>query len=189
MHWRGFRLTVFGASFLVAATVITGAHFAWRTGAVQRPLESALLQVPGVESVEVRGKRGTQIITVTLGPVPDLAATYQSVVATIEDSLPRDDYRLEVLDRRDPVLDEIYHRLHFSLMEAAQRGTFSAMADTVARETDRAGLDLARVSVDHHRIYLQLHLGEAYRYDVVPRLNTDAGAQGGWFSRTRGGGP
>ncbi|MBC7107134.1 MAG: hypothetical protein H5T97_14490, partial [Firmicutes bacterium] len=84
-------------------------------------------------------------------------------------------FRLELRDRRNAPLEEVWYRSQYSVYQAAADGNFPAMAETVEREAERAGAR-ARVFVDDANIYVQLGQGEAYLYAVVPRTGARAAA-------------
>lgn len=169
------------AAFAVTAALLFGARTAWQARQVDRPLLAALEAVPGVEAVRAGRTAGVRVFEVTLGPVTDLQRTYRALDRTIADRLgaPATAYRLTVRDDRDEALEAVFFRIHFAVYEAAARSTFTDLAAVVAALDPADGVDRAEVRVDGRRIYLQLHRGDRYLYEVVPRTSPGAGASGG----------
>jgi hypothetical protein len=58
-------------------------------------------------------------------------------------------------------------RIHIE--EALATGSFYAMAQAIDEEAKEAGLDRWSVGVDSEYVYVQLHKGESYLYEIIPR--------------------
>lgn len=140
----------------------------YRLQTVDRPLKAFLVGVPEVKSFNVQRDAEGTTIEVKLGPVSDLRTTYSTIVKGLE-KVSKSPTKVVVTDNRDSALDQAYYRMHFSIQESLQRGTFTAAEDAVSREAAAAQLKTARLYVDNDRVYLQLSDGDHYLYEVLSR--------------------
>jgi len=167
MQYKGYRLPVVLISLAVTVALLAGMALLSEYAFVRLPLQRALLAVEGVQGVRIEHGSGGDLILVQLADVPNLEKTYNSLYQTILAYEKVGSFNLKLLDNRNRELEEIYYRLNFSLQEAAATGQFSKLLG----ELDGLGpkVDRALAGIDNDNIYLQLHQGGHYLYQIVPR--------------------
>ncbi|NLG80752.1 MAG: hypothetical protein GX492_13170 [Firmicutes bacterium] len=169
MKLFGLDVTKIILAFLVTFGILTGGRIAAYHVQVERPLESFLREHPDVVDWRlVRGGSAGLEVRVRLREVGDIQATYMDLC----DGLARAAGRMPVLviqDGRTRELSATYRRMRFAVEEAIARGTFQEMAKAIDSEAKEAGLDRWGVYVDSGNVYLQLHKGGHYLYEVIPR--------------------
>lgn len=178
MRMGELRIPVVLLSFGVALGAFYGVQRLLYREQVAQPLEEAFRAVAGVQAVQVtNGPRGVRI-AVELGPVEDFQATYGELERVATETAGTN-WQLEVLDRRGP-LDELYYRWHFVIQQGIATGRFENMIQELDRRAAQAGVDRYRVHVGPEAVYVQIHAGEHYLYERVPRPGTPVvmGAEG-----------
>jgi len=163
------------ASLVLSFGLLLGGSALVRHLRVDSPLHAAMTQDPAVLGYSVDNAGTEPVLHVRLGPVPDLAETYQRIDSTARRTLGSGPYRIQLEDRRTPALASAYHRIHFALQEGLQRGTYDTMEQRVEAETAGLGLSSHRLTVSDGRIYVQLSQGSDYLYAVLERPQVQGG--------------
>ncbi|MCR4403278.1 MAG: hypothetical protein NUW12_10995 [Firmicutes bacterium] len=175
MKLFGLDARKIAAAFFVTLAVLTGGRIAAYHIQVERPLEALLegrsdvaawrlVKSDGPTDVEVR---------VVLRDVRNIQTTLLDLGEDIA-GMTRGAFRLVVEDTRNAELTETYQRMRLAVEEAIARGTFREMAQEIESQAIEAGLDRCGVYVDSQNVYLQLHKGERYLYEVIPRRKASA---------------
>lgn len=173
------------ASLLVTLGVLVAGSYAVRAATQDGPLGAFLSDQPAVRSfrIEASGAGGRRI-TVALGDVPDLGQAYRDLDAGIERALGNRPYTLVVRDRRTPALAEVFYRVNPLVQEALATGKYANLVAQVESRALGRGADRVRVSLDGERVYVQLHAGADYLYEVLRRPDAvrpvPAASGGGW---------
>ena len=178
VNWR--KVAWYKVAISLAATfalLVAGTGLVRRQG-VDRPLLNAVRRVSGVLEAKTAVQGDQTVVTVRLGEVPDLQATYRSLDQAVQSVRGVGSYRLLVTDDRTPWLSEAYYRLHYGLQEGNATGRFTRMAETVQRGATTMGLQRYRLYVDKDRIYLALYQDGHYLYEVLPRQVPVTGERG-----------
>lgn len=149
--------------------ILIAASYAWSRFSVENPLDQTLRAHPCVEGVRMESREGVSVVTVALGEVDDLHETYEQIEAIVSSRMPPGSYHLEVEDTRTPELTELYHTIHFDIAEAMATGAFTQMSRNVEAKVASGGSDRSRLWVSRDRIYLQIHQGDSYLYQVIER--------------------
>jgi|GEM_PF-332037 len=170
--WGNFRWRMLLLGLAAGLVLFFGGQWLFEWSTVREPLRRALSANPAVESFTVT-YRPTVVVTVDLAPTEDLRATYRDLHDAVARVVKTRPFKLELRDRRNGQLEEVWYHSQYSIYRAAADGDFPAMADVVEREAERAGAR-ARVFVDEANIYVQLRQDEAYLYAVVPRTGSRA---------------
>lgn len=108
-------------------------------------------------------------VSVELGDVEDIQSEYARLWKGIAGATQRIPTALDIIDRRDQELEEVFRRMRIHIEEALSTGSFSAMSQAIEEEGREAGLDRWGVGVDSDYVYVQLHKGESYLYEIIPR--------------------
>lgn len=149
--------------------LLLAASYAWSRFSVENPLDQTLRAHQCVEGVRMESKEGVSVVTVALGEVDDLHETFEQVEAIVSSRMPPGSYRLEIEDTRTPELADLYHTVHFDIAEAIATGAFTRMSQNVEAKIASAGPERSRIWVSPGRIYLQIHHGDSYLYEVIER--------------------
>ncbi|MCL4424784.1 MAG: hypothetical protein M1299_03470 [Firmicutes bacterium] len=167
MQYKGYRIPVVLLSLAITVTLLAGVALLSEYTLVRLPLIRTLQGIEGVQEVRLeRGAKG-DVILVRLASVADLRKTYGQLYQKALSYEKSAAFSLRLLDNRDQALEKTYYRLNFSLQEALATGQFSRLRDELDR-LDQT-LDRAQAEIDGDYVYLQLHQGQNYLYEVVPR--------------------
>ncbi|NLJ33119.1 MAG: hypothetical protein GX349_00775 [Firmicutes bacterium] len=169
MNIKGFRLHIIIAVALISILLFFAGKYCYQRYLVLEPLLKQVRAIEGVRDVQVSSLGGGRLFLVSLGDVEDLVDIYGKIDGQLAEVFEEQSYALHLLDARNEKLEEVYHSIHFAIYEAIDRGNFTHLADVVAKQALANGMGKYRVTVDGERVYLQLHLGEAYLYEIVPR--------------------
>jgi len=136
---------------------------------VMQPLERSLKSLSGVTDVTCQESSSQVTVSVRLASVPDLFSTYSDIEKTVKRFLGKKSFVIQLQDHRTPALEEAYYNIHFDVQEAIATGGFARMADAVSKKVKAMGLDRYRIFVGPMSVYVQLHQGGDYLYEIVPR--------------------
>lgn len=167
------------ASLGATLLILFGGNFVLQHQTVDEPLAQRFAAVEAVESFEVQGGRDERTLLVRMGPVADLRHAYTEIQTEATHVLGKDNYTLRVVDTRTADLEEAYYRVHLHVQEGLATGQFSRMAEQMAAELGNLPVDQHRVSVDGKNLYVQLHSGDHYLYEIIPRGTPGRTAQEG----------
>lgn len=170
MKLFGLDVTKIILAFLVTFGILTGGRIAAYHVQVKRPLEAFLRERPDVVDWRlVRGGESAGLeVRVRLREVGDIQATYLDLCEGLARATGRTP-ALVIEDARTRELSATYRRMRLAVEEAIARGTFREMAKAIDSQAQEAGLDRWGVYVDSRNVYLQLHKGGHYLYEVIPR--------------------
>lgn len=185
MMFRGLHLWRVVAAAAVTLALLAG-FGAWSgSRSNDASLATALAAHPQVADVTVESAGGELQAVVNLGPVPNLREAYLEISRRAEAAAQGRPVALRVTDRRSPQLLADYYALHYYVAEAMARGTFPETAQSLLDAGSERGLDHVGFYVDPDRIYLQLHRGDDYLYEIIPRNGSQPGATGGGSAETQ----
>lgn len=163
---RPWRVVV---AALVTAGLLAGLGAVSRSRTSDSLLSAALAAHAQVEEVTVQGGSQALAAEVALGPVENLREAYLQINQAAVAAVPDGQLVLTIKDQRDDQLLEDYYALHYYVVEAMARGNFLAAAAQLERAGGERGLDRVGFFVDAQHAYLQLHRGNQYLYEILPR--------------------
>lgn len=170
MPRKGFRWELIALSAVLTLAVLSLAYYSYESMGVKRPLERTLLMDADVSAVEMRTERGGEVIEVTLSKVADLRATYSRIHSLVSDRMGSGAFTLDLKDKGDASLEDMYYSVHYYLEEASVRGNFGAMIEACEPILEGAGASDYRITVDRDRIYVQIESAGGYLYKVLERV-------------------
>jgi hypothetical protein len=147
--------------FIVTLLVLYGGRAASYSLQVRRPLHEFFTQQTEVIDYSVQQGREGICVRVELDD-----AQLWAGIAEVTGRIPA---VLDVTDRRNHGLEETFRSMRIHIEEALATGSFYAMAQAIDEEAKEAGLDRWSVGVDSDYVYVQLHKGESYLYEIIPR--------------------
>lgn len=164
--------------FIITILVLYGGKAASYSLQVRRPLHEFFTQQAEVMDYTVWQNANGLCVRVALDDVQDIQSQYAQLRAGILEATGRTPAVLSVTDRRDHGLEETFRSMRIHIEEALVRGSFYAMSQAIDEEAKEAGLDRWSVGVDSGYVYVQLHKGESYLYEIIPRgTNTEQHSQ------------
>ncbi|NLJ61037.1 MAG: hypothetical protein GX338_08850 [Firmicutes bacterium] len=155
--------------FIVTLVALYGGRAASYNLKVTRPLHQFFAHYKEVLDYTARQCADGLCVSVTLDNVQDIQSQYARLWAGIEEATGRTPAVLNVADRRDEGLEETFRRMRIHIEEALAKGSFYAMSQAIDEEAKQADLDRWGVDVDSYYVYVQLHKGENYLYEIIPR--------------------
>jgi len=160
------RVTV---AFFLTFGILAGGRIAAYHVQVERPLEAFLSQRADVLEYRLVKTTPALEVHVRLANTRDIQSTYTHLCTGLARASGKAPWRLMVWDARTDELTGVYQRMRLAIEEGISRGTFREMANAIDEEAVGAHLDRWGVYVDSRYVYVQLHKGERYLYEVIPR--------------------
>ncbi len=182
-HWikgRGKGLQLFGLDikriivvFVIALLLLYGGSAASYSLQVKRPLHEFFTGQAGVIDYSVGKTGGGLYVQVELDNTEDIQSLYAHLSAGITEATGRHVAVLDVIDNRNDELEDTFRTMRIYIEEALVTGGFHAMVQAIDETAKEAVLDRWTVGVDSNYVYVQLHLGEHYLYEIIPRSKTE----------------
>lgn len=173
MYVKGYRVDMALLGAVVALVLLAGTLRLTQLVTVERPLAQALAKHPDILTSTISSDGDKTVISVELVSVRDLQTTYLSIHGELERVMDRRGFVVVVRDRRTPFLDELYHQFHLYLYEALATGNFGELPRYLEELSARTGVS-HRLSVNDRHVFVQLHSGEDYLYQVIRRPGRDS---------------
>lgn len=170
MKIKGFNVTIVLFAFVLSLVGLLAFERILGAYTVDRPLRKALGEMEGVQAFELMEDSGMTNLFIQLTEVDDLQRTYKELHRVAEKMLGKRLGAIRIMDNRDAVLTELYHKVHYSLYEAAVKGNFEEMAARVRSVLDSFKDVSYKLSVDNSTIYFQMKHGDKYLYETIPRF-------------------
>ena len=158
-------------AFILTMACLYVVQAGWQSYVVGLPLDKALNNIDGVQSVALNDSRkinSPTTIYVTLNNTANLQKTYKEISTKIEQTLYSSRYTLEIKDNRSHELEQLYYDIHFYIQKAMADGDFPLL-EAKAREKAHLIEAEAKIYVDRQKIYLQLVKDDTSLYSVVTR--------------------
>ena len=161
------NLPVVFLAFFLSLALLCGGFWLYNEFVIVRPLEQELSALPQVRQVWLGKNNDRFVIKLELVSVENLKDALGEIKETI--SLASGQYVLQIKDRRNDYLEELWRQGQFAVEEAAVLGNLTEMHSSLQKEWRRAGLDRWLIEMDRENLYIQLQQGQFYLYEVVPR--------------------
>lgn len=156
-------------ALVLTVSGIYGVNYWRQQRLIDEPLKESLLEVDGVEKVNIINTNQHNKISISLLEVKDLSKTYREIEGILDLTYAQGSYQLIILDKRDPYLESLYEKVHYALMEGERRGNYSDMNKEIfLLLNDEMDLVNYHLWVDQEKIYLQLSSDGNYLYEVIP---------------------
>ena len=155
--------------FIVTLIVLYGGKAASYSLQVRKPLDAFFLRQAEVLDYTVEQCKGGLCVNVELDDVEDIQSQYAQLWSGIVEATGRSPQSLGVVDRRNRELEDIFRNMRIHIEEALCKGSFYAMSQAIDEKAEEARLDRWSVGVDSDYVYVQLHKGENYLYEIIPR--------------------
>ncbi|WP_347490905.1 hypothetical protein [Desulfoscipio sp. XC116] len=168
MRWQGIKVHVVAISMLVALAAFLGAQWVYNSLNFQQPLNRELDNNKLIADYQIKENTGVYTISVTLHDTGDLMHTYRQIDDRVHAIIGDRPYVIELVDRRNKRLNDVYNHGQFAIYEAMAVGNFREMADSLNQYANAADL-ASKVYIDSDNIYWQMKDGDYYLYAVLSR--------------------
>lgn len=175
MLFHGLKIPVIILVFVVTLGAGVGAQQFFYRQQIVNPLTAEFQRVPGVKGATLEKRGGTTDVVIDIGVVDDLAQSYDALLTIAQDGLGDRLGEVRLADRRNAALSNAYYHLHFAIQEAIATGRFTELEQRAGEIAAQAGLDRQRIRITARYIAVQLHDGDHYLYEIVPRPATQGG--------------
>jgi hypothetical protein len=169
LHLLGLNIKRIVIVFIITLIALYGGRAASYSMKVRRPLHEFFTQKTEVIDYSVQQYAEGLCVRVELDDVQDIQSQYAQLWAGISEATGRVPAVLDVTDRRNRGLEETFRSMRIHIEEALATGGFYAMSQAIDEKAQEAQLDRWNVGVDSDYVYVQLHEGESYLYEIIPR--------------------
>lgn len=168
---RQLKIPVIVATFAAVVALGVGLRQAYVAARILDPLSSDAAALPGVAAVEIgTGRDGRVEVRAVLARDARVEEVYPGLEAVAKARLGARLGGIVIVDDPSPRLEAAYHRIHFTLYEAAATGRFTAMAREIDEALrDEEGLEY-RVAVGDEHLFVHLREEGAELVRVIPRI-------------------
>ena len=119
-------------------------------------------QIPGVVSARTVNTNGQNEMVVVTNHMTNLREA-SLALEKLAGELP-----IRYLDRNNDTLNKLFDQMQFALQEGIALGNFTAMAQNVKAQADKAGVQL-ELEMDNDAIYVTMNQGDAQLIEVIER--------------------
>lgn len=154
---------------ILTLALLAGGYWLYQRFLVEKPLADALHQLPEVMDWSLRKDKDKKVLIVELASVSNLKESSNAIKDTAEHFLGKEAVEIHLLDRRSSELEKVMYAVQFPLYEALVQGNFTHMAEFIRIEAENAKLSRYQIYIDESYLYIQLHQGQNYLYEIVPR--------------------
>lgn len=159
------------ASVIITVALLLGGQYAWHKLYLERPL-TAQLQTLGVRSCTISYTGPKDVVTLSMGKVSDFQSTYQQIEQTLDTTLGKGSYDLEITNQANRELSGFLVQVQPVLFEGIQTGKYTWMVNLIDGKARSAGLE-SKVQIDENSVYLQIFGKGGTAYRIIPREQSD----------------
>ncbi len=169
MKVMGLKISVVVVIFVLTLSVLVfGQRLVYRYS-TQGPLQAGFDRIDAIEDFEIVHKGREIYVQVMLKETDNLLDVYKQIYWLSNEHIGKDFAGIIIKDKRDEALKEIYYAIHFDIQEAIATGRFSHMAQEIEKKSSDLEVDKSAIYIENDKIFLQLHKGENYLYEVIHR--------------------
>lgn len=168
MQIKGLRIPFILLSAIISLGLLTGAQWAYKEFTVERPLLEKISDLSWVESAEFTEDSKLSKLEVRLSSdigLSDVVTELKGIIASNYDR----QVELHLIDRRNEELTAILTASRFYIYEALAKGNYTEMHANLEKLLESSNLDKWELTMDSQYLYLALHKGSNYLYEIIPR--------------------
>lgn len=167
MNFSKFNIAKIAFSFILTLGFLLAGRLIYQEIGIVEPVRKDVMTVSEVHQVEVIAEQdGVLTVIVEMGEVDSLKSSYQK----IKQHLPLQKLnQLEINDRRNDYLTNLWRETHFALEEAATIGNFTEMQQLIEDKLAKENIEHWQLEIDGDNLYLQMHDNGYYLYEIIPR--------------------
>jgi hypothetical protein len=154
---------------LITLALLLGGQLLYEKDFVKDGLSQQVAKVAVVDDLRVAKDEKPPAVYIRINNAQDLQHDYQGLSDVVRKQLGLQ-YKVVLLDNRNPKLQSLYEQDSFAIQEAIATGNFQAMQESVSRLA-AANKVQSNISVDSYNVYLELRdeQGSGCLYEVIPR--------------------
>jgi hypothetical protein len=160
---------------LITSAVLFGGWFAYRSLAMETPLQEAVRDLDGIVEAEIEVDSDTVRLQLTLEPDADLRAIMAKIREEGGQALKNRQIRLSINNDVSEQLDAWWSSALFEVAEAMEHRRYSAIPEALERHLDRLPGLTAAASMDEEFVYIRLTRGGESKFVVLPRTPAQMG--------------
>ncbi|MCG8402250.1 MAG: hypothetical protein MJA84_11735 [Firmicutes bacterium] len=169
MQWQGMKIHIVLASVVIALAAFIGAQWLYNSLNFREPLKKELNASAQVLDYRIEdAENGSYRVVVTIRETDNLMLAYRQIKNAVQQVMGDRQFVIELVDRRDTLLTEVYNQGQFAVQEALVQGNFREMAGSLDEYARTAGVE-SRVYIDGNNIYWQMSHGDHHLHAVFPR--------------------
>ena len=172
MKVKGFSLPVILISCVLTLGVIFSASWVYTEIAIKKPLGQELSEVQGVISYTIENSSERMLLTIELGPVDNIKASYMSL-SKIADShlMNNQEHEIRIIDNPSPQLISLWNEIQFYAYQSLVQGDFVAMKEGVERVVAANENVNYQIYINETHLFFQIQYHENYIYRILQRNN------------------
>jgi len=155
-------------ALILTLTVLFAGSYLVDSYKFNHSLNDDLLEIDGVEEIEIDKSSSIYKVEVTLQSVDNLIKVYEDIKDRIEETTKDEKYKL-VINSDSTELTKIYEDINLALYEALETGEFVKLGERVDNFAKDYQLDKSEIKVDTDYLYLTLIKEKQELYKVVKR--------------------
>ena len=148
---------------VMTLALLFGVQFGWKKYILESSVTSRLNSIDGVKEIQLNAGNENSMLGITLQAVPNFKQTALQLAKAAGGG------KIIITDNRSAELQAILEKLRFNIEEGISQGDYTQMQDSVAAAAKEGKLDRYGLYLDADNIYLQLHKGDNFLYQVFPR--------------------
>ena len=165
---KEFRSGIAVMALAITIAVCMGGYHLYMEYGVKKPLTESLLQVDGIQGIEIKDQHEDWIIRLTVDNNADLKAVFREANRIAAKKIDDEEYCLEVADNPSPELLALYNDLELGLYQGIANSSFIWLAQWINDYTVPHHAEY-RIQVDDKNLYLMLSKGDHYLARVIKR--------------------
>lgn len=165
---KEFNTRIAIVALILTLGIALGGFYLYNRFLVEKPVQDEMKQVQGVKQVEIQRKDKKVLLSVEMAEMADFSGSYQAVDKIACERFGTDGYTLEIKDKRNQKLEQVYDDLQLYLYQGIANNSFLWLDREVGRVARDNHLGY-KLKVDEDNLYLQLHQHGSYLYEVIKR--------------------
>lgn len=167
---KDFRIATVVISLALTIAVCLGGYQLYKEYGVKRPLTASLLQVDGIQKVEVQEENDSQVILITMKNGAGLKTVYQEANDITVEKMGDKPYIIKIVDNPSPELSYLYDDLELGIHQGIANSSFIWLTEWIHDKTTPKNAEY-RIQVDNRNLYLTLNKGDHYLTRIIERDN------------------
>jgi hypothetical protein len=163
-----FKITWFLLALIVCLALFLGLYQVYQARVIENPIIKEVSELSNVEKVHLSKQQDVLTIEVTLNKSENIKTDYEKVYETINPKVKKKNYRIKLIDKRDPILQKEWDDLQLSIYEAMAKDNYLWLEQQVKKRSEEDH-STYKLYLDEHRLYLQLDHQKGFLYEVIER--------------------
>ncbi len=168
MSLNNFKWPIVILVLVITLASLLGAQYIRNRHFVEDPLKNALLEIEGIEEIELIREGNDISIKLQLASVKDFATFHKEIDSVVKDII-KNNYTITVNDSPNDKLEAAYQKIHLALYEGISKGNYIDMGEYVERISKEYLLDEYKLTIREDEVFFQLHDNDNYIYRRIPR--------------------